>query len=180
MIQAKNAKRRNLALKIAKKLAAVVTALALMTGLCGMSKPNPGQAVPEAPMQQNAGADPAVGEALSYEGYTLQWEDDFSGSELNRDDWNVELHDPGWVNNELQAYVDSEENIYLENGSLVIKPVEIKNADGTVSYTSGRVNTQNKQDFKYGIFEARVKVPEGQGFLPAFWMMPTNENLYGQ
>ena len=181
MIQAKNAKRRNLALKIAKKLAAVVTALALMTGLCGMSKPNPVQAVPEAQMQQeNAGADPAVGEALSYEGYTLQWEDDFSGSKLNRDDWNVELHDPGWVNNELQAYVDSEENIYLENGSLVIKPVEIKNADGTVSYTSGRVNTQNKQDFKYGIFEARVKVPEGQGFLPAFWMMPTNENLYGQ
>ena len=76
--------------------------------------------------------------------------------------------------------MDSPENIYLQDGSLVIKPVEIKNADGTVSYTSGRVNTQNKHDFKYGLFEARVKVPEGQGFLPAFWMMPTDENLYGQ
>ena len=76
--------------------------------------------------------------------------------------------------------MDSPENIYLENGSLVIKPIEQKNPDGTVSYTSGRVNTQNKHDFKYGIFEARIKVPEGQGFLPAFWMMPTNENLYGQ
>ena len=117
---------------------------------------------------------------LSYEGYNLKWEDQFEGNSLNRDDWNVELHDPGWVNNELQSYVDSPENIYIEDGSLVLKPVETKNEDGSVSYTSGRVNTQNKHDFKYGLFEARVKVPEGQGFLPAFWMMPTNENLYGQ
>ena len=117
---------------------------------------------------------------LSYEGYNLKWEDQFEGNSLNRDDWNVELHDPGWVNNELQSYVDSPENIYIEDGSLVLKPVEKENEDGSVSYTSGRVNTQNKHDFKYGLFEARVKVPEGQGFLPAFWMMPTNENLYGQ
>ena len=119
-------------------------------------------------------------QTLSYEGYTLRWQDEFDGAALNRDDWNVELHEPGWVNNELQSYVDSPENIYLEDGKLVLKPVETKNADGTVSYTSGRVNTQNKHDFKYGIFEARAKVPAGQGFLPAFWMMPTNENLYGQ
>ena len=117
---------------------------------------------------------------LSYEGYNLKWEDQFEGETLNRDDWNVELHDPGWVNNELQSYVDSPENIYIKDGSLVLKPVETVNEDGSVSYTSGRVNTQNKHDFKYGLFEARVKVPEGQGFLPAFWMMPTDENLYGQ
>ena len=49
---------------------------------------------------------------LSYEGYNLKWEDQFEGETLNRDDWNVELHDPGWVNNELQSYVDSPENIY--------------------------------------------------------------------
>ena len=106
--------------------------------------------------------------------------DQFDGETLNRDDWNVELHDPGWVNNELQSYVDSPENIYIEDGSLVLKRVETVNEDGSVSYTSGRVNTQNKHDFKYGLFEARVKVPKGQGFLPAFWMMPTDENLYGQ
>ncbi len=117
---------------------------------------------------------------LSYEGYNLKWEEQFEGESLNRDDWNVELHDPGWVNNELQSYVDSPENIYLQDGSLVLKPVENMNEDGSVSYTSGRINTQHKHDFKYGLFEARVKVPEGQGFLPAFWMMPTDENLYGQ
>lgn len=111
-----------------------------------------------------------------YEGYTLVWEERFDGDSLNLDDWNVETHEPGWVNNELQAYVDSPDNIYIEDGDLVLKPIET----GKGQYTSGRVNTQNKHDFKYGRFEARAKVPKGQGFLPAFWMMPTSENLYGQ
>ena len=71
----------------------------------------------------------------------------------------MELHQPGWVNHELQAYIDSPQTIYIENSTLVLKPVEIKNPDGTVSYVSGRVNTQHKQDFQYGIFEARIKVP---------------------
>ena len=83
-------------------------------------------------------------QTLSYEGYTLRWEDTFDGTTLNREDWNVELHEPGWVNNELQSYVDSPENIYLEDGKLVLKPVETRSADGTVSYTSGRVNTQKQ------------------------------------
>ena len=123
---------------------------------------------------------PAADQRLSYEGYTLRWEDDFNAPQLNRGDWNVELHQPGWVNHELQAYIDSPQTIYIENSTLVLKPVEIKNPDGTVSYVSGRVNTQHKQDFQYGIFEARIKVPAGKGFLPAFWMMPTEEERYGQ
>lgn len=117
---------------------------------------------------------------LSYEGYDLKWSDEFEGDALNLNDWNIETHDPGWVNNELQEYTDSSDNIYIEDGNLVLKPIKTVDSNGNVSYTSGRVNTQNKHDFKYGLFEARVKVPEGQGFLPAFWMMPTNENLYGQ
>ncbi len=117
---------------------------------------------------------------ISYEGYTLKWEDNFDGTELNRNDWNVELHDPGWVNEEWQSYVDSSENIYIEDGSLVLKPVKKTDANGNASYTSGRVNTQGKHDFTYGLFEARVKVPTGKGYLPAFWLMASDENLYGQ
>jgi len=121
-----------------------------------------------------------VPEALSYDGYTLVWSDEFDGTTLNRADWNVELHAPGWVNAELQEYVDSTDNIYLKDGKLVIKPKKTVNPDGTVSYTSGRINTQGKRDFTYGLFEARVKVPEGKGYLPAFWLMASDENLYGQ
>lgn len=117
---------------------------------------------------------------LSYDGYTLIWSDEFDGDTLNRNDWNVELHAPGWVNAELQQYVDSMDNIYLKDGKLVIKPKKTVNPDGTVSYTSGRINTQGKRDFTYGLFEARVKVPEGKGYLPAFWLMASDENLYGQ
>ncbi|QFJ54684.1 carbohydrate binding domain-containing protein [Pseudobutyrivibrio xylanivorans] len=46
--------------------------------------------------------------------------------------------------------------------------------------TSGRITTQNKHDFTYGRFEARAKVPTGKGYLPAFWLMATDEGLYGQ
>ena len=263
---------------------------------------------------------------LSYDGYKKVWGDEFDGDSLNRDDWNVETHEKGWVNNELQEYVDSDENIQVKDGKLVINPVEkvettasggesenmipndafgdaskdgvitkeVTNAtmgsnpwdiqiiqngikieegetyevsfkasstkprkivagvqktsadydqygqgtfdittesveykyevNGTVtdenagvyfnlgksdqtpetpestikisdikmvkksisgtkvkkSYTSGRISTQNKQTFTYGRFECRAKVPKGQGYLPAFWLMANDENVYGQ
>ena len=114
------------------------------------------------------------------EGYTLVWEDNFDGTELNEADWNYEEHEVGWVNHELQEYIPSSEYAYVEDGNLVIKPVKEVNADGSVHYISGRVNTQNKHDIKYGWIEARLKVPQGKGFLPAFWMMPKDEDYYGQ
>lgn len=121
----------------------------------------------------------ASAQDLSYDGYSLVWEENFDGAKLNTKDWNYETHQPGWVNAELQAYVIDDKNIFLKDGKLVIKPIRTKSGNG-YTYTSGRINTQNKHDFKYGIFEARCKVPKGQGYLPAFWMMPTNENVYGQ
>ena len=108
------------------------------------------------------------------------WEDNFDGDALSLEDWNYEYHEPGWVNAEWQEYVDAEENIYVEDGNLIIQAIKSELPDGSAYYTSGRVNTQNKHDFKYGKFEARLKVPSGKGFLPAFWMMPTDESFYGQ
>jgi len=117
---------------------------------------------------------------LSYEGYCLVFEDHFDAAELDRRRWNVELHEPGWVNEELQEYVDTEETIRLKNSELLICPVRNVHPDGSVSYTSGRVSTQHKCGFTYGLFEARMKVPKGKGFLPAFWLMTTDEDTYGQ
>ena len=146
--------------------------------------PAPSEKPSETPKPEPS-EEPTEKPELSYEGYELKWEDDFDSVSLNSADWNVETHEPGWVNAELQEYVNSDENIYLEDGNLVIKPVREKvgeDEDGTpvYKYTSGRVNTQGKHDFTYGLFETRVKVPTGKGYLPAFWMMPTDENLYGQ
>lgn len=146
--------------------------------------PAPSDKPSETPKPQPS-EEPAEKPDLSYEGYELKWKDEFDSVSLNSADWNVETHEKGWVNNELQEYVNSNKNIYLENGNLVIKPVREKIGDDesgnpVYKYTSGRVNTQGKHDFTYGLFETRVKVPTGKGYLPAFWMMPTNENLYGQ
>ena len=104
------------------------------------------------------------------EEYKLIWHDEFDGNELDRSIWNVELHEPGWVNEELQEYVDSPENIKVENSTLILQPV--KKGD---KYTSGRVNCQGKKDLLYGVFEVSAKVPTGKGYLPAFWMMPKEE-----
>ena len=112
--------------------------------------------------------------------YRLIWGDDFNGKTLDRTKWNYELHEPGWVNNELQRYTNSSENTYLKDGNLVIQPIKtVDKETGNVSYTSGRVNTQNKVDFKYGKVEVRAKLPKGQGIWPAIWMMPTDDSLYG-
>lgn len=116
---------------------------------------------------------------LSYEGYKLVWEEQFEGDKLNLDDWNVELHEVGWVNSEWQEYIDSPETIYLKDGKLCIRAIQTVDENGKASYVSGRIATQNKHDFTYGIFEARLKVPKGKGLLPAFWLMTTDEEKYG-
>ena len=71
------------------------------------------------------------------QGYKLLWHDEFDGTELNRDIWNVELHEPGWVNNELQSYVDSDDNIQVKDGTLIIssKAAFHGQADGSVEFS---------------------------------------------
>ena len=60
------------------------------------------------------------------EDWKLVWEDNFDGDSLNMEDWNYETHEPGWVNNELQEYTDSTDNIYVKDGELVLKAIKEK------------------------------------------------------
>lgn len=121
-----------------------------------------------------------MSECLSYEGYAPVFEDDFDGEALDRTRWNVELHKPGWVNEELQEYVDAEDVLFLRNSLLHIRPVRTALPGGGAAYRSGRISTQGKREFTYGLFEARLKVPRGKGFLPAFWLMTGDEDRWGQ
>lgn len=113
------------------------------------------------------------------EKWSLVWEEDFDENQLNKEIWNYEKHEPGWVNNELQEYTDSEENVFVRDGNLVIKAIKSEE-NGKDYYTSGKISTQNKFTFKYGKFEIKAKSPKGQGLWPALWMMPNDESLYGQ
>lgn len=119
-------------------------------------------------------------EVPQLDGYSLLWHDEFNGTEMDEATWSYEPHAPGWVNNELQQYTKSTENVYVKDGSLIIKANKTVDEKGGVHYTSGKVTTQDKQEFLYGKVVARAKVPEGQGLWPAFWMMPANEGYYGQ
>ena len=109
------------------------------------------------------------------EGYTLVWQDEFDkGSELNPDDWTHEVKGSGWVNNELQNYVNHktpEGNLVTEIRGGKLRITALKE-NGKVY--SGRVYAKVKEGWTYGYIEASIKLPKGKGTWPAFWMMPVN------
>jgi beta-glucanase (GH16 family) len=90
--------------------------------------------------------------------------------------WNYEIGkgpgDDGWGNQELQYYTDRPENIIVEDGMLKITAIK-ESYEGS-AYTSSRITTKGKYEQKYGRFEARMKLPWGQGLWPAFWMLGSN------
>jgi beta-glucanase (GH16 family) len=109
------------------------------------------------------------------EGYSLVWQDEFDkGTELNGDDWTHEVKNSGWVNHELQNYVNHktpEGNLVTEVKGGKLRITALKE-NGKVY--SGRVYAKVKEGWKYGYIEASIKLPKGKGTWPAFWMMPVN------
>lgn len=115
---------------------------------------------------------------LSYQGYTLAWSDEFSGTTLNSGVWNQEIgNNNGWGNNELEYYTNSLKNTFLSNGNLIIEAR--RESLGGYNYTSGRMTTQNKKHFKFGRIDIRAKLPVGKGIWPAIWMLGANISSVG-
>jgi beta-glucanase (GH16 family) len=115
----------------------------------------------------------------------LVWEDDFDvPGAPDPNTWNIVEGDgtaqgiPGWGNNELQYYTNRPENIIVEDGMLKITALR-EDFQGS-AYTSARINTAGNVQQAYGRFEARIKLPWGQGLWPAFWMLGTNSNTWPQ
>ncbi len=106
--------------------------------------------------------------------WKLVWEDNFDGDTLNLDNWNRQVVKAGRFNDEWQRYTDSEENSFVEDGNLVIKAMHMSDRHGMNEYTSARLNTAQKQSWKYGKISARIKLPYGAGMWPAFWMLGKN------
>lgn len=110
-------------------------------------------------------------------------EENFDGTELDTSLWSYDIGDgssqglSGWGNNELQYYTDRLENVKVEDGILNI--TARKEAYEEASYTSGRILTKLNFDQKYGRFEARMKLPWGQGLWPAFWLLGADIDKVG-
>ncbi len=110
--------------------------------------------------------------------------DDFSGSSVDESKWNVfDNSDYGKSNREDQCYF--KRNITVSDGSakLTAKKENVtcggKNPDTgntTWYWTSGYMTTRQaggpmKFKFKYGYAEASIKLPKGNPYWPAFWLV---------
>jgi beta-glucanase (GH16 family) len=121
--------------------------------------------------------------------WTLQWSDEFNGaagSLPSSANWTYDTGNSGFGNPEIENYCaagsntapcsTAHPNAYMDgNGNLVI--YAYKNASG--QWTSARMKSQGLKQFTYGRIEARMKLPVGDGFWPAFWMLGANINSVG-
>jgi beta-glucanase (GH16 family) len=117
-----------------------------------------------------------AGAAQAQMSWRLEWADEFDGPKNSAPDGAKWKHDLGqnlsgrnlWGNNELEDYTNSTDNAYLDGaGHLIIQAIRT----GKDRYTSARLKTLDRKLFTYGKFEARIRIPYGQGILPAFWML---------
>ena len=101
----------------------------------------------------------------------LVWSDEFNKPGLpDSAKWAYEVGGNGWGNNELQYYTARRpENARVENGRLIIEAR--KEAYQGREYTSARLFTKGKKEWKYGRIEALAKLPTGRGTWPAIWML---------
>jgi beta-glucanase (GH16 family) len=125
----------------------------------------------------NAGYDAPT----SYPGLSLVWNDEFNTGSLDAGSWTVESGDGcpnlcGWGNNELEYYTDRPENLFFQDGKLIIEARK-ENYSGK-TYTSSKIVSRSKKIFKFGRIDIRAKLPKGKGIWPALWMLPQS-NVYG-
>jgi beta-glucanase (GH16 family) len=118
--------------------------------------------------------------------WTLAWSDEFNGpagSAVDGTKWVLEVGNGsnGWGNHERQYYTNTTKNASMDGaGNLVITAYKETLGNkfrcwyGVCQYTSARLKTQGRFEQAYGRFEARIRVPYGQGIWPAFWMLGNN------
>jgi beta-glucanase (GH16 family) len=108
----------------------------------------------------------------------LVWSDEFNNNGApDPAKWGYDLGGGGYGNNELEYYTNRPENVIVENGVLKIKAIK-ENYNGS-AYTSARLLSKGKFEFKYGKVEVSAKLPAGVGTWPAIWMLGANANTVG-
>lgn len=120
-------------------------------------------------------------------GWQLVWADEFNGSDGSRIDtakWSAVTGGDGWGNQEREYYTDDLVTVQQRRGNLVITATRDGASAhhcwyGPCEYTSARLQTKGHFEQRYGRFEARIKVPRGQGLWPAFWMLGNDFDVAG-
>jgi beta-glucanase (GH16 family) len=154
------------------RLALLLLPVGLLLGGCGSSPVVSGaQEIKEAQVP----AAPVTGGMTFAEEFTGPF-----GAAPDMTRWSYDVGSVGWGNNESQFYTSGRENTALDGeGNLVITAVRTPDRshecwNGPCEFSSGRLSTARKFTQRYGVFEARIKVPPGRGMLPAFWLIGEN------
>jgi hypothetical protein len=103
----------------------------------------------------------------------LIWADEFDSIATLNQNWEQEVGGGGWGNNELQYYTTDNRNTIINNGFLTIQ-ARLEDFGGR-RFTSARLISRN--NFQYGVYEMRAKLPRGRGTWPAFWLLGANRPL---
>jgi beta-glucanase (GH16 family) len=104
----------------------------------------------------------------------IVWQDEFDYTGLpDSTKWSYDVGAHGWGNNELQLYTKADSmNVQVKDGFLHI--TARYDSSNHPSFTSARLTSKKKGDWKYGKIEVRAKLPTGRGIWPAIWMLPTD------
>ena len=108
--------------------------------------------------------------------WKLVWSDEFNGSGLDANTWTIDTGD-GFGTQQQDYDTDRPDNVSVSGGILSLTARE--EAYSGASYTSGRIETNAKLAQTYGRFEARVRIPKGQGLWPAFWLLGDDYSSVG-
>ena len=112
------------------------------------------------------------------EGWNLIWQDEFSDGPLDLNKWSHEIGGHGFGNNELEYYTNDSANAFVQDGMLhsraKFEPSGIGDANNLRYFSSSRLRTVGKGDWKYTRIDVRAKLALGQGIWPAIWMLPTD------
>lgn len=109
-------------------------------------------------------------------GWKLVWSDEFDGAKGSLPDsskWVMETGGSGWGNNQLEFDTNRADNASHDGDGKLVITAKAESYMGK-SYTSARLKTAGKYEHDYGRYEARLKLPAGQGIWPAFWMLGAN------
>ena len=109
--------------------------------------------------------------------WQLVWNDEFNYSGLpDSTKWSYDMGGEGWGNHELEFYTGKRlENARVEDGNLIIEARKEKWKGN--NYTSARLVSKGKGDWKYGRIEIRAKIPGGIGAWPAIWMLSSKDSM---
>ncbi|MEN8191291.1 MAG: glycoside hydrolase family 16 protein [Bacteroidota bacterium] len=118
-----------------------------------------------------------IADSLKIKGYKLVWNDEFNlDGKPDTSKWGYDIGGHGWGNNEFQYYTHDSVNVRVKDSKLEIEAHYYE--DREIKYTSAKIITKKKGDWKYGRVEVKAKLPTGIGTWPAIWMLPTDRE-YG-